>query len=403
MTHPGSIAAFALGFHVLLFGMVIAGFGTRAIVYPEYWPPVRATLIGHIVVTGGWFVLVLVQAWLVARRRMADHRRVGRAGIALALLVLVSGTAMIVELNLREFSMFQVVSNGVNMVTFAVFFGAALVWRRDWNAHMRMITFASLSIMTPAIARLLQPLGLEVLTHPVWLLLCLPIAIFDLRVDRRLSPATGFGLVVSGFGFAVFAVVASMSSARAETASDFGATLSGPEGYTGRVRLVRFLDEPDGYCLDVPGGGDRVLLQMPAIAHTCHFDPLADQVFSLSAQGLGQIVWNNAGQSVCLTADAAKDGAGFGFQSCDEVHAQRFVFETNGEIRLRGSDLCMSVERTGPGFGAPPIEDQDAFGRGRAVNPQYTHLARALVLAPCGAGDPSMQRWMAYPEGVVDR
>ncbi|WP_415404643.1 hypothetical protein [Tateyamaria sp. SN3-11] len=77
-----------------------------------------------------------------------------------------------------------------------------------------------------------------------------------------------------------------MAAVTAGTAVAQGAALA--EGYEGRIRLVRFLDEPDGYCVDVPGGGDRVMLSMPAIAHTCHLDPLQDQV--LLTDG-GAILW----------------------------------------------------------------------------------------------------------------
>lgn len=382
--------SFAFVFNTVLLGLVIAGFGARALLLPEYWPPVRATLLIHIAVTGGWFVLVVLQAGLVARRNIALHMRLGQLGAALAVLVVATGSVMIIELNLRHFSWLQVVSNAVNIVTFAILFVAAMLWRRDSAAHMRLITFASLALMTPAIARLLQPLGLEALTHPVWLAICFVLPLYDWRRFRSILWPTWLGLGVSVAGLAGFGVAAAVTAGSAAAQE---ADLN--DGYEGRIRLVRFLDEPDGYCIDVPGGGDRVMLSVPAIAHTCHFDPLPDQVFRLDGVA---IRWSFGPEPVCLSAATPSPGADFGFELCAGAPRQAFEFALNGEIRLTGTTLCLSVERTGPRFGQDPGPDQDPHGRGRPVNPQFSHLARALLLEECGVGDPSFQRWMAYPE-----
>jgi len=294
------------------------------------------------------------------------------------------------KLNLRDFSWLQVASNAVNMVTFAILFAVAMFWRRDSAVHMRLITFASLALMTPAIARLLQPVGLEPLTHPVWLALCLALPFYDWRRLRSILWPTWLGLGVSIAGLAGFAVAAVFTAGSvAAQEADL------KHGYEGRIRLVRFLDEPDGYCVDVPGGGDRIMLSMPAIAHTCHFDPLPDQVFRLNGTA---ILWPHKRDPVCLSAATTSHGAGFGFEPCKGTARQSFEFAPNGEIRLAGTQLCLGVERTGPAFGQDPTPDQDAHGRGSPVNPQFSHLARALVLEECGVGDPSFQRWMPYLE-----
>ncbi|MEM9784923.1 MAG: ricin-type beta-trefoil lectin domain protein [Pseudomonadota bacterium] len=397
MPNMRNTPSFALVFSVGLLTLVLAGFGSRAIFLPEYWPPIRVTLILHIVVTGGWFLLVVCQASLVRQRNIALHMRLGWIGVVLAVFVVLTGTLMIVELNMREFSWLQVASNAVNMVTFAILFGAAILWRKDRVMHMRLITFASLALITPAIARLLQPLGLEVLTHPVWLALCAVLVLYDWRKRRSVTRATTFGMAVSLAGFAAFAVAATLTAGSASAQSAV-ALMADPQGYEGRIRLVRLLDEPDGYCIDVPGGGDRVMLHMPAIAHTCHFDPQPDQVFRFNATGRGRIVWDHDGQDMCLSAESTQASVGLRFENCNDATRQAFAFAQNGELRLLGTALCLAVERTGPQPGQALTEGQDSYGRGRPVNPQYTHLARALQLAPCGDGDPSMQRWMAMAE-----
>lgn len=186
--------------------------------------------------------------------------------------------------------------------------------------------------------------------------------------------------------------------AQSQRLTDSASQLSFPGGYEGRIRLVRFLDEPDGYCIDVPGSADRAMLAMPAIAHTCHYDPLPDQVFIFNRGGEGLIRWDFDGRSACLTAASAQAQAPFSFEDCEANKFQNFIFTAFGELRLNDSDLCLAVEATGPRFDEPLGPQQDARGRGRPVNPKLSHLARALQLSHCGEGDPSFQRWQAYPD-----
>jgi len=189
--------SFAFHYSLLLLFLVILGFGSRAVFLPEYWPPVRSTLIIHIIVMAVWFTLVITQSLLINRREVATHMHIGQFGQLAALLVVVTGSLMIVELNLREFNWIQVVSNTSNMVTFGIFFGAAMLWRKERVAHMRMILFASLALMTPALARLFQPFGAEALAMPAWLALMAAIAVIDFKQFGRVTNVTWFGLAVS--------------------------------------------------------------------------------------------------------------------------------------------------------------------------------------------------------------
>lgn len=176
------------------------------------------------------------------------------------------------------------------------------------------------------------------------------------------------------------------------------AAMDSADGYNGRIRLSRFLDEPDGYCIDVPGPVFDVQLQLPAIAHTCHFGPVMDQVYLFNAGGNGLINWKYQDHDVCLTATEAAKGAGFQFVACDAPDRQTFDYTDMGKLRLRGTELCIGVERTGPGFGEDLSEGMDAYGRGHSVNAQYTHLKRDLLLEACDSHERSMSTWQAYME-----
>lgn len=204
------------------------------------------------------------------------------------------------------------------------------------------------------------------------------------------------GLLAIALSSTVYLAGCATTAATAPEA-EIGLTPGGE--YTGRIRLNRFLDEPDGYCLDVPGPASNVMLQFPLVAHTCHADPLADQVFSFNDDGSGQIRWTMDEYDLCFTADSADSLANLNLKACESSPLQTFEYTAGKEIQLSGTPLCVHVERTGPASFQPVGEDQDDYGRGRSVNPQFTHLMRRLELRACGDGDPSMFRWQAMDEG----
>ncbi|MEO1304611.1 MAG: RICIN domain-containing protein [Pseudomonadota bacterium] len=183
--------------------------------------------------------------------------------------------------------------------------------------------------------------------------------------------------------------------ANVATLPEQNASLTDQDGYEGRVRLVRFLDEPDGYCLDVPGPAGSELLEVPLVAHTCHPDPYLDQVFRFNQDRAREIRWTTEAHDLCFTPDAVEVGSRLHLRTCGEHPAQAFEYTIGQELKLVDANLCIQVERRGAGPRQPPGEGQDAYGRGLSVNAQYTHLMRFLELRQCGDGDPSMSRWKA--------
>ncbi|WP_138921441.1 ricin-type beta-trefoil lectin domain protein [Novosphingobium pentaromativorans] len=177
--------------------------------------------------------------------------------------------------------------------------------------------------------------------------------------------------------------------------------LSAVGGYEGRIRLIRYLDEPDGYCIDIPGN-ISFLLPFPAWAHTCHFDRVPDQVFRYNRDGKHNIRWiyEDSKQKFdwCLTAKSKVSGSYFEYATCDQPSLQEFEYTDLGEFKLKDSDFCIYVESTGPIAGKLMLPGGDPYGRGRSINPAYSHLARILELQPCGSGEISMERWEALIE-----
>ena len=114
-----------------------------------------------------WVVLFIVQTILVARHRVAMHRRLGVAGAVLAAAMVVAGTLMAIATAARGSApagMDPLAFLAIpifDMVLFTTFITAALALRRDKEAHKRLMLLAYVSIVVAAVGRLpgVLPLG----------------------------------------------------------------------------------------------------------------------------------------------------------------------------------------------------------------------------------------------------
>jgi hypothetical protein len=156
----------------------------------------------------GWVFLLLIQARLVATRRIDIHRRLGVAAAVLAALMVAVGTLVAIEAVVRGIGPFGMDPRGFLIVPlvalglFAVFVVMGIWARRDPQRHKRLMLLATIALLPPAIARWVLPLGFA---PPVVLvvasLFLVPLVVWDLKTRRRLHPVTLWGgllLVVSG-------------------------------------------------------------------------------------------------------------------------------------------------------------------------------------------------------------
>ena len=158
----------------------------------------------HGIVMTAWFGIFLVQAQLVARHRVADHRRLGIAGAVVALLVVILGVSVGIAsarsgVNPAGVSpkVFLVLPFG-EMVAFASLVGAALLLRKRPEYHKRLMLLATLAMLAPAMARL--PIDfLDEFGPPAHFaltdLVILAFVVHDTVKTRRLHPAFAAGLV----------------------------------------------------------------------------------------------------------------------------------------------------------------------------------------------------------------
>jgi hypothetical protein len=148
----------------------------------------------------GWVLLFIVQTALVAKHRVAVHRRLGIAGAVLATAMIVAGGTVAVKAAARGAAppgadpLAFLAIPMADMVMFSTFVAAALWMRRNKEAHKRLMLLAYISLMAAATARLpgvlpLGPLGFFGLAF----LFLLAAIIYDLASRRRVHPVYIWG------------------------------------------------------------------------------------------------------------------------------------------------------------------------------------------------------------------
>jgi hypothetical protein len=189
----------------------------------------------HGIALTAWFAGFALQPVLVAARRIDIHRRVGWALAAVAAVVVATSTwitmgtafAMLasgLDANVALALAPRVVwGNYAGALTFALLVGAAVAVRRNAAAHKRLMLLASIAIISPALARILQWPVLGAETNANFFVgafvgsfvLVIVVAAHDLATRKRLHPATILGAaLLIGAKLAAVLVIASSELGR---------------------------------------------------------------------------------------------------------------------------------------------------------------------------------------------
>ncbi len=153
----------------------------------------------------------------------------------------------------------------------------------------------------------------------------------------------------------------------------------------GLIQLLDPLDEPEFYCVDVPGFGRSLNLQGALTAHTCK--PGADdEMFLFNSPSAGQI--SMPAYDLCVEASGEETGSTLQLAGCSDAHRQQFRYSANGQIRLEQTtadgDLCLTVgSEAGEPTGGP------------------SHLRRTLTLEACSQVDELRTLWTVGSPNVV--
>lgn len=226
---PRASVQFFFVAHLVLLMVVLIGFG------PTFYlrafsdrHPLPAILLVHGTVLTGWFMLTVLQAWLMHTGQVRWHRRMGYFAAGYAALVVTMGAIadgrMAGEIHSPHDSDLIVVwGNLFSLILFAAFVTLAFVFRTKPETHKRLVLLASISIIGPAAARFTEwpifPGGMA--ARPLYgvgglLLLYGSLIVYDVIVRRRPHPVSWMGtlamiafsavavfLVISGKGFEI--------------------------------------------------------------------------------------------------------------------------------------------------------------------------------------------------------
>jgi hypothetical protein len=199
---------FYSGIAIFMAFVVFVGFAPTFYLRPVFGAP--ATVSGattlsplayaHGAIFTAWVLLFIVQTAFIANRRVKLHRRLGVAGGVLAAAMVVVGTRTAIAAAARGGA-----PPGVDplaflaipifdMVVFPIFVIAALVQRRNKEAHKRLMLLAYVSILTAAVARWpgVLPYG-PLMFFGLTLIVLIVAVVYDVASRRRVHPVYIWG------------------------------------------------------------------------------------------------------------------------------------------------------------------------------------------------------------------
>ena len=184
---------------LVIFGVVFFGFAQSyflAGMVRAKLPNLLVHIHGAIFVS--WILLLIVQNFLVALRRVRWHMALGVLGLVLPPLMVVFGVLTLFDSIRRNATglppQLLLVGDSEELILFAVLIGWAMIVRRKPAAHKRLMILGTMAILGPAINRWPFPDAIR-LPATVALTLVLPLIVvaYDLWSMRRVQRETLIG------------------------------------------------------------------------------------------------------------------------------------------------------------------------------------------------------------------
>lgn len=230
---------FFFGAAVFLLLIMLAGFSPTFYLqsfFPQAQRHPPAYVYFHGAVMTAWYLLAVTQMYLVPAGRRSLHRRLGIAGAVLASIVVATGfyvnrnllprvAALVAEPTpeLQRLLVLATVAGLLILSAFALFVTAAILLRRNREAHGRLMFMALLATLGPALGpgrwlgqavAPLLPWWLG-LTTPVTAAFVIALGLHDWFARRRIHPVTLWGgLLLIALG-PIAALVADSETGRA--------------------------------------------------------------------------------------------------------------------------------------------------------------------------------------------
>lgn len=182
--------------------VALAGFA-RTYYFKELFGSRALPLVVHVhgLLMSIWLMVFVAQTWLIARERIAWHRRLGVGAAVLAALVILTGATLTVlaverEARAHVVGMFHylLLINFVTLLLFGTFVGAGLALRAQPDIHKRLMLLAAVVVLAPAAARVALLFTRAPLAQFAAFYLCVAVCVgVDTVRHRRVHPVLGWG------------------------------------------------------------------------------------------------------------------------------------------------------------------------------------------------------------------
>ncbi len=188
-------------FGCFLLTIVVGGFSAHIVINPEMLTPVTPVIVSHGIIMTLWYTLFCIQAGLVRTNNVKTHMMIGRVSVLLAVGIVVSGYFVSIAHYLNHGSAGIMSGFVVQMFTFSLFYSAAVYQRKRTDVHKRLMLFASVALISPALARVCFALQIDqFVSLPILLALLTLIVVNDYKTIQRVHPVTKLGVAVMIFG-----------------------------------------------------------------------------------------------------------------------------------------------------------------------------------------------------------
>ena len=147
---------FFLVISTLFLAVVLIGF-SRSFYLKSYFdfPQLPAHLYVHGIALTAWFSLACAQPWLIGIKKVELHRRIGVAGIAVAISVVLTGLWTLIVRDAPEIGQnpSRAAGNIASLLMFLLCVVFGIAFRRNRGMHKRLMLMASIPILAPALDR----------------------------------------------------------------------------------------------------------------------------------------------------------------------------------------------------------------------------------------------------------
>jgi hypothetical protein len=193
--------AFFYRYHLIISAIVFLGFGSNILLRTEKVIDVSIALVLHGLFMFAWYALIVIQTRLISKGNHKLHMALGQASMAVVLGIIISGiTITVISYQSRQ----EIGIVGVNLIiviNLMLLYGMGLANRGKGAYHKRYMTFASLAMMLPALARVTSVLDVnDFISLPFLIVLSIIPLVYDYRTSKTIHKATwiGFMLVLIG-------------------------------------------------------------------------------------------------------------------------------------------------------------------------------------------------------------